>query len=715
MQIIPTEGYGNNQIKRSIFKTLTEGLINYEGSVFDNYPIVNGNFNNVKADILIISKDFGYFVIDVYTEVDSASLEERAELLKDKFFDLQGRFSSNRKLRQGGSDELIYSGKALLICPTISKQQVVIKESKNFNIITEESCSEINNFGIFDNKCESGIITEEVWRIINSIIQGTSVLQKYSCEVLEANDDSKAYIMQQVQAKISELDLEQLKVARQIPPGPQRIRGLAGSGKTIVLAMKAALMHISNPSWDIVYIFYNTSLYEIIIEYIKKFTQHFARVNPNWDKLKVLHGWGNKSQDGLYSYICKENNKGYLSVTQAKAMFGGGDGLLGKACMQLVKEVEIEGRFDAILMDEAQDFDFDFYKFCMELLKEPKRLIWAYDEVQSLSTLDIPTALEIFGTTEGGAALVDLEGTYNDDIEKDYILYHCYRNPRPVLIAAHFFGMGIFREKGAIQFIPKSGGWEDIGYEIIQGDFAPQSEVILRRPFENSPNFIEKYVGYENVLQTKVFEDFYDEISWVANSIKKNINQDKIKPEEILVVCLDINNYNLYSSHLEDGLQGLGIKLFYENSSKNFKLPGHVTYSGIRRAKGNEATIVYVLGFDWVQKGVDIVQRRNIAFTAMTRCKGWCYLTGMGSEAAILFKEIDKILNNPEEIKFIVPSPETIQRTLDNIEYEKRRNRINKTESRMKALLKELQKTDDVKFLNEDLVKDLLETLQQRG
>jgi superfamily I DNA and RNA helicase len=711
MQLIPTEGFGDDQLKRLVYKKINEATIDYEGYIFDNYPLSNGNSYNSKIDILVISRDFGYFVIDVYTGVDSTQLDEKAESLKDKFFDLRGRFSSNRSLRDTNTDELIYNGKAILVCPSLKKHQVNISESRNFLILTEETFSQLDEFITSINTIEK-TVTDEVWKTINSIIQGSQVLQKIPVQSSNIKENTKAYIMQQVQAKITELDLEQLKVARQIPPGPQRIRGLAGSGKTIVLAMKAALMHFSNPSWDIAYIFYNKSLYELIIEYITKFTQHFFKAKPNWDKLRVLHGWGNKTQDGLYSYICKEYNQGYFDVNQAKRYFGNTDGLLGKSCMKLMNEVNIEEKFDAILMDEAQDFDFDFYKFCLKLLREPKRLIWAYDEVQSLNSLDIPTALEIFGTDENGMPLVSLDGTYIDGIEKDYILYHCYRNPRPVLVAAHFFGMGIFRKEGAIQFIPKPGGWEDIGYEIIKGDFTPHTEVILRRPFENSPNLVEKYVGYNNVLKTLLFNNSDEEISWVANSIKKNITEEKINPEDILVVCLDTNYYREYAYKLEMELRELGIKLFHENNSNKFKLSGYVTYSGIRRAKGNEAAIVYVLGFDWVNRGVDVIHRRNIAFTAMTRCKGWCYLTGVGKDAEVLFKEFDKILQDSESIKFTVPSPETIQRTLDNIEYEKRRTRINNAEAKMKSLLKSL-KTDDIKYLDERLVKELLDTLQQ--
>ena len=50
------------------------------------------------------------------------------------------------------------------------------------------------------------------------------------------------------------------KAAFEIPEGPQRIRGLAGSGKTVVLALKAAYLHSQHPDWNIAVTFYTRSL-----------------------------------------------------------------------------------------------------------------------------------------------------------------------------------------------------------------------------------------------------------------------------------------------------------------------------------------------------------------------------------------------------------------------------------------------------------------------
>ena len=53
--------------------------------------------------------------------------------------------------------------------------------------------------------------------------------------------------------------------------------------------------------------------------------------------------------------------------------------------------------YDVILIDEAQDFSSDFLKMCYEILPSDKRLIYAYDELQSLTAKSVNSPEEIFG------------------------------------------------------------------------------------------------------------------------------------------------------------------------------------------------------------------------------------------------------------------------------------------------------------------------------
>ena len=73
-------------------------------------------------------------------------------------------------------------------------------------------------------------------------------------------ENSLGSIIKKIELEIANLDEWQKKAAFEIPEGPQRIRGLAGSGKTVVLALKAAYLHSQHPDWNIAVTFYTRSL-----------------------------------------------------------------------------------------------------------------------------------------------------------------------------------------------------------------------------------------------------------------------------------------------------------------------------------------------------------------------------------------------------------------------------------------------------------------------
>jgi superfamily I DNA and RNA helicase len=102
-----------------------------------------------------------------------------------------------------------------------------------------------------------------------------------------------------------------------------------------------------------------------------------------------------------------------------------------------------------------------------------------------------------------------------------------------------------------------------------------------------------------------------------------------------------------------------------------FRAVGAVTITSVFRAKGSEASLIYVYGFEDVSGNTDVVRKRNRAFTAMTRTRGWLVLTGIG-HAKELFQEIDAILEKIGCVSFIVPDMATIQRNLET--YENQRN-----------------------------------------
>ena len=96
----------------------------------------------------------------------------------------------------------------------------------------------------------------------------------------------------------------------------------------------------------------------------------------------------------------------------------------------------------------------------------------------------------------------------------------------------------------------------------------------------------------------------------------------------------------------------------------------------------------------------------------MTRAKGWLTLTGLGSVAKKLFREIDAILEEVGKVKLIVPDMKTIQRNLETYENQRRRKRIRKGLKGLNTLLEirgELESGD----VNQEEIKQLEQLLKR--
>ncbi|NSW84422.1 MAG: NERD domain-containing protein [Syntrophothermus sp.] len=735
MEFVWSESGDTSIAEIEIWKALKIALANDEGICYHRYPIFSADRSRREPDILILHRQWGLYVIEckgydinnieringpVWVMKDWHSSQETPYTqAEDQMWAILGKFRNESCLRKGRQD--IIQGHVFIGLPFITRSEwrdkgLDLSPASPLTIIFADDLdphSLRNRLQDIPAEERQEPLTEEQWKLALAILQGAPVLHR-EARPEPKKRNIKAFMLKEVEKQILSIDRDQHKIAVQIPSGPQRIRGLAGSGKTVVMCMKTAWMHLRFPNWDIAYTFYTRSLYGMIRNLITRFYRYWADQNPNWEKIHIFHGWGAKDLPGMYRFVANAMQRNPRSYTEAKNVFlyKEQNELLGKCCKELLEgEDEIPVLFDAILIDEGQDFHFDFYKLCYHVLREPKRLIWAYDEVQSLESLSIPTTIDIFGTNSDGSPIVNLEGTYPDgEVEKDIILSRCYRTPRPVLVTAHIFGMGLLRPQGAVQFIPTPGGWEDIGYEICSGTFEPGQKLTIRRPEANSPHLLEKLAGYQDLVQWKVFPNREQELSWVAEQIAKNIYEDELRPEEIVVISLDWKNMDKDLTQLIEKLKNNNVQAIrpgIETGKEEFQKQKHVTLTGIFPAKGNEASIVYVIGFEQVDSDpLLIVQQRNQAFTAITRTRGWCILTGLGEKAEALFREIEMILANPEQITFVVPDPKVIQRNLDNLEYERRRNRIKKAQDLTNQLARILREIDDPALRNR-LIKKL--------
>lgn len=550
-------------------------------------------------------------------------------------------------------------------CPPILSQECLSNSQLIVNLITQTS-----------PLITGEILTGTQWELLLAVLGGTS-LYKAEYRRLPCSYNSRRHILQQVRSRLSQLDFSQEKIARQIPDGMQRIRGIAGSGKTVLLCQKAALMSVKYPEWQIALVFFSRSLYESIIYQVNKWIRYYTQDKISYDaeksNLKVLHAWGSKEQPGFYSTVCRSVAYTPLAVpfTTSKKP----SEALAEACIELLHNRTIPQLFDAVLIDEAQDLISNswkyqdkqpFYWLVYQSLRsvnpihpEQKRLIWAYDELQSLDSDKIPEPGEMFGEELGHLAT----GQYSHLINKTEILSRCYRTPHQVIFVAHGMGMGLLRKQGILTGSNILEEWQALGYKTL-GDWQKNTEIVLAREEDNSPNIISKLWQGETIS----FQSFYSrqqELTVLAEKIKHNLEQDYLQADrEILIIVLG-EHFNTAALVRQTAIflinNGINIYLptqstfncfdtLYEKRNYNqFWYTGAITISTIHRAKGQEADMVYLIGLDNIAQKEDNLYLRHQLLVALTRTRAWVNISGIGDYC--LYQELRQLINSKQQIK----------------------------------------------------------------
>lgn len=265
--------------------------------LYYNFPLYRGDLPEdlIQAQLLLASPIYGilYFKCIESNRYLTEDEEIYLDNLDVSIFNRLNKRSELRKTRR----ELKFNVAPIIV----ADKDEIVNDKKYVSIPNLKQAIE-------DNK--TTVLNDEEYNILLSCIDGTSRLTTKKERKTSFNEESKlkADILNRIQNKEAAFDLEQKKVALVTIDGPQRIRGLAGSGKTIILTMKAALYHMAHPNEEILYTYYTKSLFGLIKNLIERFYRDFAdNREPDWKKIHILHGWGGLELGGVYSTACTDN------------------------------------------------------------------------------------------------------------------------------------------------------------------------------------------------------------------------------------------------------------------------------------------------------------------------------------------------------------------------------------------------------------------------
>ncbi|WP_454857555.1 DEAD/DEAH box helicase [Promicromonospora soli] len=632
------------------------GNSDLDGQLIVGFPLLASGADQQSIDAIFISPTLGAVIFDlVEGPVDDEYRDRQDEL---------ARLFQTRLLPH----KALYSRRTLAIDLTVITFTPALSEfgEEDYPIASPDTIAAVLQelYTDYDNSIR--------YDTLLSAIQNISRLRAAKHSRPTQDENSLGARLKRLESSIATLDHKQSKAVIETIDGVQRIRGLAGSGKTIILALKAAYLHAQHPEWRIAVTYNTRSLHEQFRRLISQFCIEQSGEEPDWAKLNVLNAWGSiggRGPTGIYAEFCHTNNVVYHDFRSASNNFRRSKAF-ASACEEALNAVtQPTPTYDAILVDEAQDFPPEFLRLAYMLLRDPKRLVYAYDELQSLDGSGLPSPEEIFGRDETGRALVALnQNSYDLGASRDIVLPRCYRNSRPVLSVAHAIGFGIYRDKPEkattqlVQMFGQPGLWEEIGYEVLSGSLQPNSEVELSRTNESSPRFLEDHSTTDELIQFLRFDSKPDQDQWVAEQIERNLDTDELLHDDIVVVNPNGITARSNLSPLRSLLLRAGVKshlagvdtdadVFFDRGSRS------VTFTGIHRAKGNEAGMVYIVN---AQEGIDttinLAQNRNRLFTAITRSKAWVRVLGVGREMDQLIAEYTRTRDADFHLRFVYPS-----------------------------------------------------------
>ncbi|SHH05583.1 Superfamily I DNA and RNA helicases [Tepidibacter thalassicus DSM 15285] len=357
------------------------------------------------------------------------------------------------------------------------------------------------------------------------------------------------------------MNINQEQYAKGLGYGHRVIRGVAGSGKTVVLICRAKYLAQLHKDWKILVLCFNKTLSTFLRTSI---------IDDGIDNVEVIHF------HGLINNISKQFNL-KTPIFQDKDVTEN----ISKITDDMISA---DMRYDAILIDEGQDLDKEWLKFIVKMLRNPEHshLLLASDGAQNLYNRKY--TLKSVGIKATGRTVIMREN---------------YRNTKQILDFAHNF------------LVDSSISSSDLTFDEEDNDFLINPETSLR--VGEMPRLI-------NCLD---FKDEVEKIAKRIKELKQNgIPYSDMCILHPYNSYKNTNYLKIMEEVLkEKGIPCYSISKSTRTKS-NFKLDyDSVKLSTIYSAKGLDFKVVFICGLNdgLVERGYN--EAKKLLYVGMTRAR----------------------------------------------------------------------------------------------
>ncbi|MDO3678567.1 3'-5' exonuclease [Paenibacillus ehimensis] len=382
---------------------------------------------------------------------------------------------------------------------------------------------------------------------------------------------------------IKTMDLHQENMAKQIGDKHRLIRGVAGSGKTLVLASRAKMLAKAHPDWKILVLCYGIPLSRSLKQMIEQ------KLDEPDDLMDLINAGATNSikvsKIEVYNFHEWLRNSLHMKDSDIPALLD-----------KLNKNEAIVPAYDAILIDEGQDFEPDWLKLLSLCLNpDTQSLLLVEDRAQSIFKRKTSLAQDIGLDFRGRSKILSIN----------------YRNTAQIVQ----FAWNFYQEHSQLKNKVQDGSIE--GVEIIP----PQST---------------KRKGPEPMI--KGFRYIQEEMNFVSKSIIYLHQQKNIPFEDIAILYRVKNSHRIsYIDEIKHSLNEheLPFTWITENAEakRNFiRNERTIKISTIDSAKGLDFRAVFIINIENMPFSLEEVEEREVSlfYIGMTRALEWLFLSYSG-------------------------------------------------------------------------------------
>lgn len=407
--------------------------------------------------------------------------------------------------------------------------------------------------------------------------------------------------------------------------GPRLVRGVAGSGKTVVLATQAArllerrvkasghLFDKNHKPQPLLVVCFNRTLVPFIQERVAAAYRQRTGEELPANQLLVKH------LNALLYDLHHHGFCGYYRIgdirdpaERASRYLRDLDAATGAQAQRLT-----DGLFYAVFVDEGQDFHENDYRILLKLTARTPaglpRMFVFYDDAQNLYGQPRPTWSDLGLEIRGRSVVMDESfRSTRQLIEPAFNVLLGTHSADPQSVRTRSFAdIQTLKDKNLVS-------WHD-GHICVQ--FAPR---------EGDPV---DFASYANER---------DEFEAVTKRCEQLIAIEGLLPQDILVLTFQRERARRLGRSITDRLGDIAIRYAFEEAEKDRMAiqPEQLTVSTVASAKGYDAPAVILAGGDDFP---DDIEGRASFYVGFTRAREWLYCTCAGKSP--LMTELERALD----------------------------------------------------------------------